>query len=194
MNLKSLISLLILIVVAASCEESYTPKPRGYIRIELPEKSYVSFDSTFPYKFEYPAYAKLSSPKEASDQPYMLNIDIPKFKATLFLTYKAVNGNIGTYLEDNHVFLTRHISKASAIDESVVASEEHNVWGAIYSISGSGAASPIQFFVTDSSTNFLRGALYFNVVPNNDSLSPVIDFIQKDITHLIETLEWKKTH
>ncbi len=192
MKFKSIISLLVILTIAISCDETYTPKPRGYIRIELPERSYISLDSTFPYKFEYPSYAKLSTPKEAINQPYMLNIDIPRYKATLFLTYKAVNGNIATYLEDNHVFLSRHISKASAIDESVVASEEHDVWGAIYTISGSGAASPLQFFVTDSSANFLRGALYFNVVPNNDSLAPVIEFLQKDIAHLIETLQWKK--
>lgn len=192
MKFKSIISLLVILTIAISCDQTYTPKPRGYIRIELPERSYISLDSTFPYKFEYPSYAKLSTPKEAINQPYMLNIDIPRYKATLFLTYKAVNGNIATYLEDNHVFLSRHISKASAIDESVVASEEHDVWGAIYTISGSGAASPLQFFVTDSSANFLRGALYFNVVPNNDSLAPVIEFLQKDIAHLIETLQWKK--
>ncbi|HML83849.1 MAG TPA: gliding motility lipoprotein GldD [Bacteroidales bacterium] len=192
MKFKTIISLLVILTIAISCDETYTPKPRGYIRIELPERSYISLDSTFPYKFEYPSYAKLSTPKEAINQPYMLNIDIPRYKATLFLTYKAVNGNIATYLEDNHVFLSRHISKASAIDESVVASEEHDVWGAIYTISGSGAASPLQFFVTDSSANFLRGALYFNVVPNNDSLAPVIEFLQKDIAHLIETLQWKK--
>jgi len=192
MKFKSIISLLVILTIAISCDETYTPKPRGYIRIELPERSYISLDSTFPYKFEYPSYAKLSTPKEAINQPYMLNIDIPRYKATLFLTYKAVNGNIATYLEDNHVFLSRHISKASAIDESVVASEEHDVWGAIYTISGSGAASPLQFFVTDSSANFLHGALYFNVVPNNDSLAPVIEFLQKDIAHLIETLQWKK--
>lgn len=192
MKFKTIISLLVILTIAISCDETYTPKPRGYIRIELPERSYISLDSTFPYKFEYPSYAKLSTPKEAINQPYMLNIDIPRYKATLFLTYKAVNGNIATYLEDNHVFLSRHISKASAIDESVVASEEHDVWGTIYTISGSGAASPLQFFVTDSSANFLRGALYFNVVPNNDSLAPVIEFLQKDIAHLIETLQWKK--
>ena len=157
MKFKSIISLLVILTIAISCDETYTPKPRGYIRIELPERSYISLDSTFPYKFEYPSYAKLSTPKEAINQPYMLNIDIPRYKATLFLTYKAVNGNIATYLEDNHVFLSRHISKASAIDESVVASEEHDVWGAIYTISG-----------------------------------PVIEFLQKDIAHLIETLQWKK--
>ena len=85
----------------------------------------------------------------------------------------------------------KHIPKASSIETRVIINPEDDVYGLIYEINGMGAASPYQFFVTDSSSHFLRGALYFNITPNNDSLAPVIDFIKEDIEHLILSLRWK---
>jgi hypothetical protein len=46
--------------------------------------------------------------------------------------------------------------------------------------------------MTDSSRHFLRGALYFNTRVNNDSLAPAIEYMKKDIMHLINTMDWKK--
>ena len=85
----------------------------------------------------------------------------------------------------------KHIPKADAIEDSLIYIPERKVFGLIYDIEGSGAASPCQFFVTDSTTHFLRGALYFNIVPNNDSLAPVIGFIRQDILHMLKTFRWK---
>ena len=176
----------------ASCDNSnFTPKPRGYFRIDLPEKHYILLDSTFPYSFEYPTYANLSPDLHAPNEKYWININFKPFKATLHLSYKKVDGDLMTYLEDAHTLVTKHISKADAIYDSLIVDRQRNVFGLAYEIQGSGAASPYQFFLTDSATHFLRGALYFNIVPNNDSLRPVIDFIQKDIEHLIGTLRWK---
>jgi hypothetical protein len=45
--------------------------------------------------------------------------------------------------------------------------------------------------MTDTSKNFIRGALYFYASPNADSVKPVVDFIQTDIDHLISTFRWK---
>ena len=84
----------------------------------------------------------------------------------------------------------KHIPKASDIKEIPYSNKEHKVYGLVYDIRGSGAASPFQFYLTDSSLHFLRGALYFNMIPNNDSMAPVIDFIEEDMNHLIETLQW----
>jgi gliding motility-associated lipoprotein GldD len=96
-----------------------------------------------------------------------------------------------TYLEDAHTLVSKHIPKASAINDSVILNRKKRIFGLAYDIEGTGAASPYQFFLTDSTSKFIRGALYFNVVPNNDSLEPVINFIKKDIKHLINTFSWK---
>lgn len=174
-----------------SCSQSETPKPRGFFRIDLPKKNYRMLDSIFPYKFEYPVYANITNDPNAPNQPYWINLDFPHFKARLHLSYKVVNNNLPVFAEDAHSMVMKHIPKASAINELRYDNEKSNVHGIVYDIEGTGAASVYQFYVTDSTKNFLRGALYFNALPNNDSLAPVIDFLKKDIMHLIETTEWK---
>jgi len=182
---------LVIIVFFQACDEQYTPKPRGYFRIDMPQHEYVSLDSTFPYSFEYPEYATIGPDPFAPDEPYWLNIDFPAFKGRVHLSYKKIDNNLSEYLEDSRQFVMKHIPKASAIDDSLIYNRERKVYGLIYFIDGMGAASPCQFFVTDSTTHFVRGALYFDVVPNNDSLAPVIAFINKDIDHMLNTFEWR---
>lgn len=191
MRSKLIIILLIPFMMAFySCNESYTPKPRGYFRIDLPQKNYLSFDTIYPYTFEYPDYAIIDTNLNLGGQKYWMNLQMPKFKATLHFSYKKIDNNLGQYLEDAHTLVTKLIPKADGIYDSLIIDRKRNVFGLSYRIVGSGAASPYQFFVTDSSTNFVRAALYFNTVPNNDSLQPVINFIIKDIDHIIETFKW----
>jgi gliding motility-associated lipoprotein GldD len=182
---------LILTITLAGCRQEYSPKPRGYFRIDLPEKQYVRFDSTYPYSFEYPVYAKVTADKRNTSEPFWINIDFPDFQGRIYISYKPVKNNLTAYLEDSRTFVVKHIPKAEAIDDSLIYRPEDRVFGLVYYIEGSQAASPCQFFVTDSSAHFLRGALYFNVSPNNDSLEPVLAFIEEDIRHLVSTFHWK---
>ena len=179
------------LLVLSSCSESYTPKPRGYFRIDFPERHYRNFDTVFPYRFEYPSYAVASADSTKMAEPYWLNISYPEFHATLHLSYKPVKGNLAIYLDDARALVNKHIPKANAITQREYSDPERRVYGLIYDISGSDAASTFQFYLTDSTSHFIRGALYFNIVPNNDSLAPVINFLKTDLEHLIGTLTWK---
>lgn len=193
MNVKKFSILLLTIILFNSCDNTtYAPKPHGYFRIDFPAKQYVLLDSIYPYSFEYPAYASLKPDLHSPNEKYWLNLQFDSYRATLHLSYKQIDANLIDYLEDAHTLVTKHIPKADAIYDSLIVDRQRNVFGLAYEIEGSGAASPYQFFLTDSTTHFLRGALYFNTIPNNDSLEPVIDFIQKDVEHLIATLRWKK--
>jgi gliding motility-associated lipoprotein GldD len=186
-----LIALVLLILAFAGCQQDYSPKPRGYFRIDLPEKQYVKFDSTYPYSFEYPVYAKITPDNRSTSEPFWLNIDFPRFRGRIYISYKPVKSNLPEYLEDSRTFVVKHIPKAEAIDDSLIYRPDDRVFGLIYYIQGSQAASPCQFFMTDSSAHFLRGALYFDVTPNNDSLAPVLNFIEEDIRHMVNTFRWK---
>lgn len=170
----------------------YMPKPKGYYRIDLPKKQYRLFDSTYPFSFEYPVYAKVNPDNDKNSEPYWMNIDFPKFKGRIHMSYKQVKHNLSKYSDDAYNLAMKHIPKATNIDDERIVIKEHNVYGIVYNIEGEGAASTYQFFVSDSISNFIRGALYFNVKPNNDSLAPVIDFVKQDIQHLIKTFRWKK--
>ncbi len=190
--IKKTIIIMLFVSFFAACEQVYTPKPRGYFRIDLPEKDYLRFDTTFPYSFEYPSYAEITSDPYSPDEKYWININYVPFRATLHLSHKKVEGNLVQYLEDAHKMVTKHIPKADAIYDSLIIDREKDLFGLVYQLEGSGAASPYQFFLTDSVSHFVRAALYFNTVPNNDSLAPVIDFLRNDIRHMIKTFHWKE--
>ncbi|MDB4655723.1 gliding motility lipoprotein GldD [Flavobacteriales bacterium] len=191
MKLSSSILVCFVILIFSGCNQDYTPKPRGYVRIDLPEKSYQPIESECPYRFEFATYAEFIPDMRSQSDPCWFDIYYPQFKAKVHFSYKRVDGNLMEYLEDSRALTNKHISKASGIDEALILKEDSRVFGTIYSIDGSQTASPLQFHLTDSTEHFLRGALYFNVSPNNDSLAPVIDFLKQDMLHLIETLNWK---
>ena len=188
-------SLLLLTCVSlVSCgnddDETIAPKPRSYFRLSFPEKKYVTYDSVCPFTFERPVYSRIDKDKNFGAEPCWLNLDFPTFNGTLHLSYKAVNGNIKDYLEDTYTLVSKHQIKAAGIEEQIISRDSSKVYGLIYEIKGN-AASSIQFFLTDSTRHFIRGALYFNAIPNTDSIAPVLEFIKKDIHQMIETFEWK---
>jgi gliding motility-associated lipoprotein GldD len=171
-------------------DEAIAPKPRAYFRINFPEKNYVKYDSVCPFTFERPTYSVMDKDRNEGAEPCWLNLNFPSFNGTLHLSYKAVNGNIQQYLEDTYTLASKHQIKASGIEEKLIYRDSSHVYGLIYEIEGN-AASAIQFYLTDSTKHFIRGALYFNEVPNIDSIAPVLAFVKTDIYKMIQTFEWK---
>ncbi len=190
MNRISKFLVIFLIVLLGSCDNSFTPKPRAFFRIDFPEKSYVPYDGQLPYSFEVPAYSIVKPDSSQFAEPYWVNVVVPANKAEIHLSYKPVNDNLYVYTEESRELTYKHAQKASAIEERIFINNGQRVYGTIYLISGN-AASPIQFYLTDSTRHFLRGALYIRDIPNVDSLRPVIDFLVPDVIHMIETTTWK---
>jgi len=193
LNYIRLLFSIIVLGLFVSCddeEEVYSPKPKGYCRINFPEKQFRMFDTACPYKFEIPVYAQINFDKHKNAEPCWYNIDYPQFRATIHLSYKTVNKNINNYIEDSHNFAKRHQIKATGLEETVILRDSAKVYGLLFDIEGN-TASSLQFYLTDSTQHFLRGALYFNSVPNIDSLKIVIDFIREDVLRLINTTSWK---
>jgi gliding motility-associated lipoprotein GldD len=189
---KFLVLSSLLIALFSSCDnKQYQPKPRGYFRIDFPEKQYVKLDSMNYYSFEYPTYSIITPDYLSLQEKEWVNVEYPAYKGTIHISYKTVNDNLNVYLEDSYSMMTKHISRAMGIRDSVIVNPDRNVYGLVYFLEGEGVASPMQFYLTDSVNHFMRGSLYFNVKTNNDSLAPVIDFILDDVRHLIETIEWK---
>lgn len=179
-----------LLLLLAGCQSDYTPKPCGYFRIDLPAHEYQQLDTSFPYTFEYPIYATVYPDTSGMAEPFWINISYPAYKAQLHFSYKEIHNNLNNYLEDSRTLVNKHIPKANAITQQQFLNRENRVYGLTFEIKGTEAASPYQFYLTDSLSKFVRGALYFNIVPNNDSLVPVIDFLKQDIDHMISTFRW----
>jgi len=181
--------LLAVMVIAISCSNNPVPKPRGYFRIDFPVKSYLPYVSDCNYRFEYPAYGIIAPYTGSNPEPCWLNIEFPRYKGTIYLTYKELNHDLGTYAEDIRSLAYKHIVKADDILEKPFFYPDRKVYGIIYDIQGN-TASSLNFFATDSVRHCLSGSLYFNVQPNKDSLAPAIDFFGEDVEHLIHTLTW----
>ncbi len=175
-----------------SCMPHYSPKPRGYFRIEFPAKDYRSFSSSCPFVFAIPAYAAMEPDRSADAQPCWTDIWFKQFNARIHLSYISIEGkaHFNELVEDARTFAFKHTIKATAIDQQRINRPADHVFGLLYEISGN-TASNIQFFVTDSTHHYLRGALYFNEKPRLDSIQPVLDFIRADIDTIIHSIRWK---
>jgi gliding motility-associated lipoprotein GldD len=196
-----------------ACNSTYTSKKTGYYNIDFPKRSYVLFrQEGFPYSFEYPAYAQVIKDSTYFDQdvqnPYWINIDFPRFGARIFLSYKEIGGRStykvkqadGSYkdslglnvfdlmVNDAFKLTSKNETVATSIKDSLFRTP-NGITGVSFRVGGNAATSR-QFFMSDTTKHFFRGALYFDVTPNADSLKPVQDFLQKDIDHLINTFKW----
>lgn len=191
--LKFILSILLFVVLTVSCSRDYTPKPHGYFRIEFKEKTYHRLDSdAFPYNFDVPVYSKVEADHDRNAEPFWINVDIPAHKADIHISYKKVDkNNLAELLQNSYKLAYNHTIKADAINERIYVNRAKKVYGTIYEIEGN-AASPLQFYLTDSVSHFIRGALYIREVPNIDSLRPVIDYLRPDVMRMIETTEWKR--
>lgn len=181
----------LLVALCFSCKESYTPKPRGHFRIDFPEKEYRLFSPDCPYQFEYPVYGQIEAfNNTALSQGCWFNINFAKYKAKIHLTYIPLNGNLSKHSEDIRKIVYKHIVKANDIKETRLDYPSEKKYGILYTISGN-TASSLSFLLTDSTSHFLSGSLYFSSIPNYDSLQPAIQFFTEDVVHLTSSLVWK---
>jgi gliding motility-associated lipoprotein GldD len=203
-----------LVLALFACNSAPVPKPKGYFRIDFPPRGYQRFDQPgYPYSFEYHVYASILKDstyfEQSPDNPYWINVDFPLFHGRIYLSYinigthalYKVKGPSGVYhdslgvntfdklVNDAFNLTNRHSEVASSIDQTPVHPRP-DIYGFVFEVGGN-AATRYQFFLTDSVRHFIRGALYFDSPPNEDSLRPVNKFLFEDMKHLIGTLQWK---
>lgn len=187
------IAVIFVLVTIVSCEREYLPKPLGYNRLVLPEPSYRPLPDTLPYTFEYSKHARLLADTSWISEKFWIEIYYPELKANVHVTYKKILNNeqlLKEFLNDAYVLTSKHQIKAYAIDEVITRNPKGHT-AVVVELDGE-VPSQMQFTITDSTRNFLRGALYFNTKVQNDSLKPAIEYMKKDIMHLINTFDWRK--
>ncbi len=172
-------------------QSSSVPKPRAYFRIDLPEQQYRSYESACPLNMEVSTAAQIEvfRDRQSADSCWF-NIYYPRYNARVHCTYISVGSRLNYLIDDAYGFAAKHEMKATALRRTLVSDTLRHVHGILYDIEGD-AASNVQFFLTDSSQHFLRGALYFFNPPNPDSIAPVLQFVRGDIDHIAQTLVWR---
>jgi gliding motility-associated lipoprotein GldD len=190
-QVASIFFLAIAAIFFTACEKNYQPKPIGYNRLELPEPVYIPLPDTLPYKFEISKHAKLLDDTSAINERYWIEIYYPTLKSNVHITYKKVGNSkklLKEFLDDAYTLTAKHQIKAYGINEILTKTAKGET-AVIAELEGE-VPSQFQFTITDSTQNFLRGALYFNTKIHNDSLAPAIEYMKKDVMHMINTFEW----
>ena len=187
-NIIKKISLFFFVFIGLSCENNYQPKPKGYNQLFLPQVLYIKTEYNKSYSFERNSITKITENKSYG----WLNLSYLRYKAELLITYKKIlsKQHLDNLINESYKLINKHKTKASAIKESEVISLSGKR-ATIISIEGE-VPTPFQFIITDSSSNFLRAALYFEKPIVNDSISPAVEYIKKDMIHILNTLEWNE--
>lgn len=184
-----------LCIMFLACNSGYTPKPKGYYSIPFPEKKYQVFNQEgYPYSFEFPVYAQVVKDStffgETTENPWWININFPQFSGRIYVSYKAIGKNkFDTLVKQSFDLTGKHTSKAYSIEDTAIATA-NGVHGVFFTVGGD-VATASQFFLSDSTKHFLRGALYFDATPNADSLGIVNSFLLEDMRHLVNTFKWR---
>lgn len=189
---KFLPALFLLFIFLCACEEEFSPKPRGYNRIDLPAHEYKKLEEDHPYTFEHSVHAKVLKDTSLIAEPHWIDLYYPQFRSNVQITYKSLKTdkeNLKEHIKDAFKLKEGHLKKAYSIDEAVIRTKTGKT-AMIFELQGE-VPSQFQFYITDSTSHFLRGALYFRTATKNDSLAPVIQYMKEDILHLLNTLEWK---
>ena len=185
------LTFLLLWASLSSCDRDYLPKPVGYNRLELPEPAYQRLPDSLPYNFEYSRHAKLLPDTSIVRDQYRIEIYYPALKSNIHITYKPLGGStklLKEFMDDAYTLTAKHQIKAYAINEMIATTPSGKI-AVIAELEGE-VPSQFQFTMTDSTRNFMRGALYFNTPVQNDSLAPAIEYMKRDMLHIINTMEW----
>lgn len=182
---------LLLFLLCISCTE-YTPKPRGYFRIEPPKARYQALPlDSLPYTFHVSQLATVELPPVGSPEGW-INLSYPSLGVKVYCSYLPVTrSTLQTAEIESRSLVSRQAKQANAVKEQRYNNPDERVYGSLFLLDGE-SASPVQFMLTDSVSNFFRGALYYDCVPNADSLAPLTDYLRQDIIELIQSFSWKK--
>jgi gliding motility-associated lipoprotein GldD len=189
------LSVIMLSIWLGSCKSSiqdYTPKPRGFNRIDLPQHSYQTLPNVHPYSFEYSKEAIIQLDTFKNAEPHWIIIYYPKLNTRIQFTYKKVNNDLGSLqkmIGDAAKLAFNHDKKAYSITDKLLITKSGKKV-VIFELEGE-VPSPYQFFVTDSTKHYLRGAVYLMTATENDSLKPIIDYMKVDSRHILESLKWQ---
>lgn len=180
------------ILLFFGCSNNPTPKPYGYFRVDLPDHQYKSMSQYPEFYFDISTNAITEEvPDTAIIKGRWFNIYYPGLSGKIYCTYMPItHSQLNEISEDSRKLVYRHVMKTNRISEKIYSNPQNKIYGILYELDGN-VATPLQIILTDSTSHFFRASLLFDTEPNRDSIAPVLDYIKKDVEHLIESFRWK---
>ncbi len=185
--------LFVIFLTSCGSTEVYSPKPKGFNRLELPTHEYQTMKAKHPFSFEFSKHAVLENDTHSLAEPDWVIVHYPDLDTRIQFTYKPLNGDLtklSKHIDDAYKLAAKHHVKADSQTESVI-NLKNGKKAVVIEIDGE-VPSHFQFYMTDTSKHYLRGALYIMEPTLNDSLRPLVDFMKEDCMHILETLNWTK--
>ncbi len=189
----------IIALLLFSCEQNSVtiPKPRMYPKVTYPERNIIDFKEAYcPLNFKYPDYFEIEKDnyffEDKPKHPCWFDLTSEEINSQLHFSYIEIKDreHLDELIIDAFKMAGKHNDKASYRREQIIENPEAELYGLMFEMDGP-VAAPVQFFMTDSTQHFFRGSLYFNSEVNPDSIAPVLNFVKKDVTDMIESFNWK---
>ncbi|MCH2046487.1 MAG: gliding motility protein GldD [Saprospiraceae bacterium] len=198
--LSTIVFPVFLLVACGGEEELPIPKPRTYPKVIYPERNMTKLDNDYcNFTFEYPDYMVFEQDttliSENAKHSCWFNLQMESLNGDIHFTYTDISGdsleyNLYEIYKDAYLLFNKHNQKTTGKEDVSIAKEEENLYGILFNIEGH-VACPFQVVLTDSTQHAILASLYFKSRPDPDSMAPVIEFVKKDIAHLVTTFEWK---
>ena len=188
--MNKIISLLVVFsILLCTCSDSNLPKQTAFLRIDFPEPKYLAFKET-NHLFDF--YYNASAVEIKTKNSKQLSLLYPKINFSIDLSIQKLNKpkDLEDNFSDFYLLLDTHSKKSNGVFVREYEDLNKRIFSQIYEISG-GVASPIQFYITDSTSNFIKGSLNLNFKSNYDSIFPSIQYVKKDVLILVESLNWR---
>tara|TARA_B100000900_G_scaffold181937_1_gene154342 strand:- start:3691 stop:4290 length:600 start_codon:yes stop_codon:yes gene_type:complete len=194
---KIFFSIIIVFTILQSCNDSGSvltndsnlPKQKGFLRIDFEEPSYSLLnDKEIPFEFYYNSTSVIVN--QISSKTLKLNYEKLGMSLDLSINKLYDNGEFLSYLSDFNLLLDSHTKKSNGFFLKEYENINYSTYGKIYEFRGN-VASPIQFYITDSTSNFISGSINLKFKSNYDSIFPSIQYIKDDILFLFQSINWK---
>lgn len=176
----------------SSCggNEISIPKPPTYLRMNLPRHNYKLYSNSCPYMFEISEIFQVEDVMDESGLSCHKEIKLGPLNGVIHFSYINMVEPLSRYVNYSNDKVDEHKIKANSIEDVNIIREEDRVFGTFFELKGD-VATPFQFYLTDSTKRFVSGVVYFNCVPNYDSLKPSLDYLKLDLMKLVNTFKWK---
>lgn len=174
-----------------SCDETnYLPREKGFLRLEFEKPTYDTFSNessglNFIYNDAYSTF------EIVSDEKIVLGYKDIKINIVVVDVELENLSSFEESIQNFYMFLEPHRKKSNQISIKEFTSADNNRFAKVFEMRGP-VASPLQFYVTDSTNHFLFGSMNIMEKSDYDSIYPSIMYVKNDIFSIIESVNWEE--